>query len=346
VSGERQGSERPGEGAQRGADAASAAFERGAGAPEAATRLARSFASARAGGRKVLVAYLCVGDPSLEESVALCLAAAEAGADVLELGVPFSDPTADGPAIARASERALRGGATFDGVVAVAAAVRARSEVPMVLFGYYNPLLVTGEKLAVERAAAAGVDALLVVDLPPDEGPVLRGAAARAGVPIIPLLAPTSDDARVDAVLAGVRGGFVYYVSVTGVTGSLGQERGPLRGLGQERGPLRGLGQERGPLRGLGPDGVEVSPLALASRRSAEIARRSGLPVVVGFGIDGPDAARIAAGPPGGGADGVVVGTALVKAIEAAQGAAARRAALMELVGALRRGLDEGTPAS
>lgn len=275
-----------------------------------AARLARTFAAARARGRKVLVAYLCVGDPSLEESVSLCLAAAEAGADVLELGVPFSDPTADGPAIARASERALRGGATFDRVVGVAAAVRARSEVPMVLFGYYNPLLVTGEAAAVARAAAAGVDALLVVDLPPDEGPVLRAAAARAGMPIIPLVAPTSDEARVDQVLAGVDVGFVYYVSVTGVTGSLG------------------------------PDTGATSPLALASHRAEAIAGRSGLPVVVGFGIDGPEAAREAAGPPGGGADGVVVGTALVKAVEAGRDAAARRAALVGLVGALRAGLD------
>ncbi|MEJ7735651.1 MAG: tryptophan synthase subunit alpha [Polyangiaceae bacterium] len=302
------------------------------------TRLARVFAGARARGRKVLIAYLCVGDPSLEESAALCLAAADAGADVLELGVPFSDPTADGPAIARASERALRAGATFDGVVAVAAAVRARSDVPMVLFGYYNPLLVTGENAAVERAAAAGIDALLVVDLPPDEGPVLRAAAARANMPVIPLLAPTSDEARVDAVLAGARGGFIYYVSVTGVTGSLAQERSQARGL------PRSLAQERGLPRSLAPDGAGVSPLALASRRSAEIAQRCGLPVVVGFGIDGPDAARVAAGPRGSGADGVVVGTALVKAIESSQSAAARRAALVELVGALRRALDEDAP--
>jgi tryptophan synthase alpha chain len=279
------------------------------GSSPATGRLDETLARASSAGRKLLVTYACVGDPSLEESVELLAAAVESGADVLELGVPFSDPTADGPAIARASQRAIRAGATLPRVIEVAAALRARFATPMVLFGYYNPILVHGEEAAVALAAAAGIDALLIVDLPPDEGPVLRAAAKAAGLPVIPLVAPTSNAARVAELTRGVTGGFLYYVSVTGVTGSLG-------------------------------DGATTSPLAAASAQAAALRRTTGLPVVVGFGIDGPTAAREAAGPPDDGADGVVVGTAIVRRIEEGNTAADRVAAVRALVTSLRTALD------
>ncbi len=267
-------------------------------------RLDRRFDELRAAGRQALVAYLCVGDPSLDESVELAVAAVEAGADLLELGVPFSDPTADGPTIARASRRAIRAGATVTRVIEVAAAVRARVAAPIVLFGYYNPIAVTGEARVVSLAAAAGVDALLVVDLPPDEGPELRAAAAAAGLAVVPLIAPTTGAARAERILgarpAGTPRGFAYYVSVTGVTGST------------------------------------AAPLADAGAEAAALERRHGLPVVVGFGIDGAARAREAAA---GGAAGIVVGTALVRRIEEGATAEARSASVRALIGELRSAL-------
>lgn len=268
-------------------------------------RLDRTFDDLRQAGRKALVAYLCVGDPSLEESIDLAEAAVLAGADILELGVPFSDPTADGPAIAQASRRAIQTGATLTRVIEVAAAVRARVAAPIVLFGYYNPIAVTGDARVVALAADAGVDALLVVDLPPEEGHGLRAAATAAGLAIIPLIAPTTDPARAQRILgADAARGFIYYVAVTGVTGS------------SQAGHTQ------------------------ASEEAARLRERFELPVVVGFGIDGAKSAREAAGPHDGGASGIVVGTALVKAIHAAPTAEARRAAVRALIGELRSALD------
>ena len=274
-------------------------------------RIEQTFATLRASGKRALCAYLCMGDPSLAESVELAVAAAEAGADLLELGVPFSDPTADGPVIARAALRAIHGGATLAGVIEAAAAIRARTAVPLVLFTYYNPVLVSGEASVIERARAAGVDALLLVDLPPEEGSELRAAAAAAGLAIVPLVAPTSDEARADTIVGAVRAaggpqGFLYYVSMTGVTGA------------------------------------GSADLAAARAHASALRARSGWPVLVGFGIDGPEAARAAAGPRGEGPDGVVVGTAIVKRIEAGKTAAERMAAVTGLVKSLRAGLDAG----
>jgi tryptophan synthase alpha chain len=266
-------------------------------------RIEETFARASREKKRVLVAYLCVGDPSADESVELAVSAVRAGADILELGVPFSDPTADGPAIARASERALAKGGGLDASLAVAARIRERTEAPIVLFGYYNPLFVRGEARIVEDAARAGVDALLIVDLPVEESGSLRALGAAHGVAVIPLLAPTSGPSRIEAVRRAAEAhpsGFLYYVSLTGVTGS------------------------------------QDAPLADASRRAAELRAATGLPTVVGFGIDSADKARAA----GLFADGVVVGTALVKAIERAPSASARLDAVTALVAELRRGLD------
>jgi tryptophan synthase alpha chain len=263
-------------------------------------RIDACFANCRKNRRTALVVFLTIGDPSVQDSTACALAALEAGADLLELGVPFSDPTADGPVIAAASYRAIQQGGSLRSALGVAAAVRARSDAPLVLFSYVNPILAWGEERLAQDAAQAGIDGLLVVDLPPEEGAELRAAAAREGLAVVPLVAPTTGPEREPAVLAGARG-FVYYVSLTGVTGSA------------------------------------AAPLESAGRAAAALAARAGLPVVVGFGIDSPDKAREAAA---GGVDGIVVGTAVVRAIAAAGDTESRARAVRELVAALRDGLD------
>lgn len=242
-------------------------------------RIEACFARARAENRPVLVAYLCVGDPSVEASVAIARALLDAGADMLELGAPFSDPTADGPVIARASQRAIERGSSMRAAIEVGRKLRATTEAPLVLFGYANPIIVRGERETVRAVADAGIDAMLVVDLPPEEGQDLRDEARARSIDVIPLLTPTSSDSRIEAAKK-VASGFVYYVSVTGVTGATTRD-----------------------------------PFDDAARAAAELRTKIGLPVVVGFGIDSADKARRAAK----GADGVVVGTAIVRAIESAQ---------------------------
>src|SRR5262249_14877863 len=192
------------------------------------SRLDAVFDDAGRSGRRVLVAYLCMGFPSIDESIELAAAAVDAGADVLELGVPFSDPTADGPAIARASQRAIAAGG---GLAATFRAARALRETAphagLVVFGYYNPIFTYGEERVAAEAARAGVDALLVVDLPLEESRPRRAAAGAHGMGVVPLLAPTSHKERVAAVRSAATSAparssipFVYYVSMTGVTGS------------------------------------------------------------------------------------------------------------------------------
>lgn len=210
-------------------------------------------------GRAVLVAYLTFGDPDPATSIDVLAACAEAGAGVIELGVPFSDPSADGPAIQRAMERALDAGGSLAGALDAVAALRARGvATPVVLFGYYNPIFVMGPEVFAARAAAAGVDAVLTVDLPIDELAELAGPLAAHGVAVIPLIAPTSTPDRI-AQLARFAPPFVYYITLTGVTGvKLAQP---------------------------------VDPDRLAAIRAA-----SGAPVAVGFGIrSAADAARFAA---------------------------------------------------
>ncbi len=165
-------------------------------------RIEETFARLASEKRKALVAYLCVGDPSLEESIDLAIACVEAGADILELGVPFSDPTADGPAIARASQRAIARGGGLSATLRATKAVRARTTAPIVLFGYYNPLFVRGDARAVADAADAGADALLVVDLPPEEGGELARPRPSKGSRSCRSSAPTSSPARIDAAKA------------------------------------------------------------------------------------------------------------------------------------------------
>ena len=253
---------------------------------------------------KALVAYLCCGDPDEATSVDLAVACAEAGADVLELGIPFGDPTADGPAIARASQRALKNGGGLDATLRVARAVRARCAAPIVLFGYYNPLFVRGEETVVSLAADAGVDAFLVVDLPLDESHSLRTLAAARGMGVIPLVAPTSRPERIALIAEVARRfpiPFVYYVSMMGVTGGAGA----------------------------------TDVLAEASRQAAHVAKLTSRPTVVGFGIDSAAAAKVAAAE----AAGVVVGSAIVRRIEEGTSAQARIDAVRTIVRELRAAL-------
>lgn len=260
--------------------------------------LSAAFERAKGEGRAALVAYFCAGDPDPETTVEVALAAAEEGVDVLELGMPFSDPTADGVAIQRASERALRAGMTLAKTLEVARAVRARSAIPIVLFGYYNPILAYGEEKLVRAARAAGVDALLVVDLPPEECASLREPANRAGLAFVPLLAPTSSEARI-ALAASVADSFIYYVSLTGVTGAASAN------------------------------------FEEAGQRAKRIKESTNKPVVVGFGVSsGADVQKLA-----GFADGVVVGSALVKAVEQSADRASAVSAVRLLVRDLVSGL-------
>ena len=166
-----------------------------------------------------LVAFITAGDPTLAATESLVLALAEAGADVIELGVPFSDPVADGPAIQRSSERALRAGTTLAGVLSVVEHVRQHSEVPLVLFSYYNPVLQMGLERFADRAAAAGADGVLITDLTPEESADYRRIITARGLDTIFLAAPTSPDERL-ARIAGCSSGFLYLISRTGVTGT------------------------------------------------------------------------------------------------------------------------------
>lgn len=262
-------------------------------------RIEDAFAKRAGEEKKVLVTYLCVGDPDAETSIKLALACAEEGADVIELGCPFSDPSADGVAIARASQRALARGGGLAETLKVARAIRDRSETPLVLFGYYNPLFVRGEDVAAREVAAAGVDAMLVVDLPVDESLPLREAAAERGVGVVPLVAPTTKSERIGRIgelATRLPVPFVYYVSMTGVTGGAGA----------------------------------ADVLEAATAEAARVRRATARPTVVGFGIDSAERARVAARE----ADGIVVGSEIVRRIE--RDPTAAEASVRQLVRELR----------
>ena len=243
------------------------------------SRIQQRFDYLRSRSEKGLVTFITAGDPDLATTEELIGVLEGAGADIIELGVPFSDPMADGPTIQRASERALLSGTTLPGILDTVRSARQTSQVPILLMGYYNPVLSYGlERFAVD-AAVAGVDGLLIVDLPPEESDELRGLLNRNGIDLICLLTPTSDDRRIDLVRKH-GSGFLYYVSVTGVTGAR----------------------------------QDVSPSVAGA--VARIRARTDLPVAVGFGISTPEqASRMAEA-----ADGVVVGSALVSLFEQYQG--------------------------
>jgi len=186
---------------------------------QSAGRIERRFRELAETGELGLVAYITAGDPSLEATEKIVLAAADAGADVIELGVPFSDPVADGPTIQRAIERALGAGTTLAGVLGLVACLRARTQVPLVLFSYFNPILQMGLEKFAEAAAAAGADGVLATDLTPEESEEYRAAMRAHGLDTIFLAAPTSTDARLEKI-AAVSSGFLYLISRTGVTGA------------------------------------------------------------------------------------------------------------------------------
>jgi tryptophan synthase alpha chain len=271
-----------------------------AGAPVAEDRIAAAFARRRAAGEAALVTYVMAGDPDVATSKAMALACVEGGADLVEIGIPFSDPIADGPTIQHAAERALARGTSTEDVLEVAAAVRARSDVPIALMGYLNPILAHGVERFAEDAARAGVDALIVPDLLPEEADVLAPADAR-GIRRVFLLAPTSDEDRV-AAAARVASGFLYFVSVTGVTGA-----------------RRPVAEEIGP-------------------QVERIRRASAVPVVIGFGVSTPEQARALAPL----ADGVVVGSAIVQRIAEGGTRRARAARVRRYVRSLAKALVRG----
>jgi tryptophan synthase alpha chain len=187
--------------------------------PASTTRISRRFAELARAGELGLVAYITAGDPSLEATRQIVVAAAEAGADVIELGVPFSDPLADGPTIQRASERALRAGTTLAGVLDLVEAIRRDSQVPLVLFSYFNPVLQMGVAQFADRAAAAGADGALITDLSPEEAGDYRAAMHAQGLDTIFLAAPTTSEERFTRI-ARASSGFLYLISRTGVTGA------------------------------------------------------------------------------------------------------------------------------
>ena len=186
--------------------------------PNVRTRISRRFGELRRAGDLGLVAYITAGDPSLDATRGIVLAAAEAGADVVELGVPFSDPLADGPVIQRASERALKSGTTLTGVLDLVRDIRQHSQVPLVLFTYFNPVLQLGLDEFAARAQSAGADGALVTDLPPEDSADYRYALRSRGLDTIFLFAPTTGDNRMRRI-ADVSSGFLYVISRTGVTG-------------------------------------------------------------------------------------------------------------------------------
>ncbi|MGW8312409.1 MAG: tryptophan synthase subunit alpha [Desulfuromonadales bacterium] len=249
-------------------------------------------------GEEALVTFITAGDPDLATSEQIIHVLVESGVDLIELGFPFSDPMADGPTIQMASERSLAAGTTLRGVIEMVARVRRHSNVPIVLMGYYNPVFCYGLENFARDAAAAGVDGLLLVDLPPEEAGELHPYLKTAGIDLITLLAPTSDAVR-SARLAAAAEGFLYYVSMTGVTGSKQVDAGAISAAVND-------------LRGQSP-----------------------VPVAVGFGVSTPEDARAVARI----ADAVVVGSALVKLIDQWNGSPKLLDEVRSFVGRLKQAI-------
>jgi tryptophan synthase alpha chain len=268
------------------------------------TRIDARFAELAKQGRSAFVTFLMAGDPDPKTALDIIKALPKAGADVIELGMPFTDPMADGPSIQAAGLRALKAGMTLKKTLEMVRGFRKGDDAtPLVLMGYYNPIYIYGVDKFLADAKAAGVDGLIIVDLPPEEDTELCIPAMKAGLNFIRLATPTTDDKRLPAVLANTSG-FVYYVSITGITG------------------------------GAGADSKAVGEAV------ARIKRHTKLPVCVGFGIRTPEAAREIAEN----ANGAVVGTALVDALRAsldAEGRATSKtvAAVADLVSALAQGV-------
>jgi tryptophan synthase alpha chain len=270
----------------------------------AATRIDARFQELAGEGRAALVTFITAGDPDYETSLAILKALPEAGSDIIELGVPFTDAMADGPPIQAASLRALASGQTLKKTVAMVREFRKDNDTtPIVLMGYYNPIYIYGVEKFLKDAKEAGVDGLIVVDLPPEEDEELCLPAMKAGINFIRLSTPTTDDRRLPAVLKNTSG-FVYYVSIAGVSGAATPQTSNV---------------------------IEAV---------ARIKRHTNLPIAVGFGLKTPEHARAIAS----GADGAVVGSALVEAVRTSlddQGRATPKtvSAVTDLVSALAEGV-------
>src|SRR3569832_2152709 len=268
------------------------------------TRIDARFAQLKKENRSAFVTFLMAGDPDPETSLAVIKAMPKAGADVIEIGMPFTDPMADGPSIQAAGLRALHAGMTLKKTLALVREFRKDDDAtPLVLMGYYNPIYIYGVDKFLVDAKSAGVDGLIVVALPPEEDSELCVPAMKAGLNFIRLATPTTDDKRLPAVLANTSG-FVYYVSVTGITGAA------------------------------------AADATMVSGAVARIKRHTSLPVCVGFGIRTPETARAIAEN----SDGAVVGTALVDALRGsldAEGKATPKtvSAVADLVAALAQGV-------
>jgi len=267
------------------------------------TRIDRRMAKLKTEDRPALVTYFMGGDPDYNTSLSIMKALPTAGADIIELGMPFSDPMADGPAIQAAGLRALKGGQTLVKTLKMAAEFRASdNETPIVLMGYYNPIYIYGVDRFLKDAIASGIDGLIVVDLPPEMDEELCIPALKAGINFIRLATPTTDDKRLPKVLQNTSG-FVYYVSMTGITGSALADTGKV---------------------------------AAAVKR---IKSHTDLPVCVGFGVKTAEQARVI----GANADGVVVGTAIVNAVANVLGPKGEKTAdPAEAVATLVSGLAQG----
>ncbi|RWD64519.1 tryptophan synthase subunit alpha [Mesorhizobium sp.] len=267
------------------------------------TRIDRRMAKLKSEGRPALVTYIMGGDPDYETSLSIMKALPASGSDVIELGMPFSDPMADGPDIQAAGLRALKGGQTLARTLKMASEFRAGDdETPIVLMGYYNPIYIYGVDSFLADAKASGIDGLIVVDLPPEMDEELCIPALKAGVNFIRLATPTTDDKRLPKVLENTSG-FVYYVSMTGITGSA------------------------------------LADTAKVSTAVTRIKGHTALPVCVGFGVKTAEQARVI----GASADGVVVGTAIVNAIANVLGPKGEKTAdPAEAVATLVSGLAQG----
>ncbi|MFD9901783.1 tryptophan synthase subunit alpha [Mesorhizobium sp. NPDC059025] len=267
------------------------------------TRIDRRMAKLKQEGRPALVTYFMGGDPDYQTSLSIMKALPKAGSDIIELGMPFSDPMADGPAIQAAGLRALKGGQTLQKTLAMAADFRTGDdETPIVLMGYYNPIYVYGVDRFLTEARTSGIDGLIIVDLPPEMDEELCIPALKAGINFIRLATPTTDDRRLPKVLENTSG-FVYYVSMTGITGSAL---------------------------------ADTTKVATAVQR---IKQHTELPVCVGFGVKTAEQARTI----GASADGVVVGTAIVNAVANVLGPKGEKTAdPAEAVATLVSGLAQG----
>ncbi len=237
-------------------------------------RIREKFESLRAKNEKALIVYLTAGDPSLDVTKNLILGLEAAGVAIIEIGVPFSDPTADGPVIQAASQRALKTGTTLQGVLDLVAEIRRTSQIPMLLFGYFNPIFTYGVEKFAKATQKAGADGVLVVDLPPEEAQELRIHTDAAGLDFISLVAPTTGKGRLKTIMKTATG-FLYYISITGVTGTAAPKSGDI------------------------------------AREVAKIRKLTKLPIAVGFGISNAAQAKEISAI----ADGIVIGSAVVKLI-------------------------------